>query len=203
MRKTQSKQPVYRRKLKQSIWPERGFRRPIRYYSVRILRLRATPRSIAAGVAAGVASSFTPFVGLHFFLSIGLAWMLRGSLIASALGTVLTGNPITWPFIWAATWEVGNLMLGQHPLGAGQGPDLHSLLNDVSLLHLGDLVAHLWRPIFEPMLLGSIPIGIVFGGIAYGLTFYGVKTFQDRRRERLEKRMQATGFSEIDPTDIT
>lgn len=185
-----------------ALWPHKGFRRPIRYYTYRILRLRATPHSIAAGVAAGVGSSFTPFVGVHFFLSFGLAWILRGSLIASALGTVLAGNPITWPFIWATTWEIGNLMLGQNVFGAGSGPDLHAILGEFSVLHLGNLILKLWRPIFEPMLLGSVPLGLVFGVGSYALTLYGATMFQKRRKERMEARARSLGLSEIDPTHL-
>ena len=202
MRTKQSKPTGFLEKLKAKFWPHRGFNRPIRYYAFRILRLRASPHNIAAGVAAGVGSSFTPFVGVHFFLSFGLAWLLRGSLIASALGTVLAGNPITWPFIWAATWEIGNVMLGQNAFAAGSGPDLHAILGDFSIFNLGSLVLKLWRPIFEPMLLGSIPLGLAFGFASYFFTLYGATVFQKRRKERIEKRARSLSLSEIDPTDI-
>ena len=188
--------------IKATLWPKRGINRPVRYYAYRILRLRASPHNIAAGVAAGVGSSFTPFVGVHFFLSFGLAWLLRGSLIASALGTVLAGNPITWPFIWAGTWEIGNLMLGQNVMASGSGPDLHAIFAGFSFLNLGSLILKLWRPVFEPMLLGSIPLGLFFGFGSYFLTLYGATVFQKRRKERMEARARSLSLSEIDPTDI-
>ena len=57
---------------------------------------------VAAGVAAGAFTSFTPFMGLHFLFAALFAWAIRGNLLASALGTFV-GNPLTFPFIWAAT----------------------------------------------------------------------------------------------------
>ena len=44
----------------------------------RIKRLPGTPQSIAAGVACGVAASFTPFIGLHFVLAALFAWLVGG-----------------------------------------------------------------------------------------------------------------------------
>ena len=67
------------------------------YVTKRILRLTATPHAVAAGVAAGAFTSFTPFMGLHFLLAAVLAWMVRGNLLAPALGTFV-GNPLTFPF---------------------------------------------------------------------------------------------------------
>ncbi len=77
----------------------------------RILRITASPHAIAAGVAAGVFTSFTPFMGLHFLVAFVLAFVLRGNMIASALGTFF-GNPLSFPLIWAATFSTGNFVLG-------------------------------------------------------------------------------------------
>ncbi len=52
----------------------------------RVLRLRATPHAIAAGVAAGVFATFTPLLGFHFAMAFVIAYLVRGSLPAAALG---------------------------------------------------------------------------------------------------------------------
>ena len=54
-------------------WPRRSFLRSAQYFIKRVLRLSATPHAIAAGVAAGVFASFTPFLGFHFVIAAGLA----------------------------------------------------------------------------------------------------------------------------------
>ena len=70
---------------------------------IRLKRLQGTPYSIATGFACGVAISFTPFIGFHMILAALTAWLIRGNIIASAIGTIV-GNPWTFPFIWLAVF---------------------------------------------------------------------------------------------------
>ena len=93
------------------MWPSTGFSRAFKYIAHRLGRLSATPYQISCGFACGAAVSFTPFIGLHFILSSICAYLMRGSVIASAVGTIV-GNPITFPFIWALTYETGSMLLG-------------------------------------------------------------------------------------------
>ena len=46
-------------KAKNVLWPQGGWQRYGRYLMLRLNRLKGTPRSIAAGLACGVAVSFT------------------------------------------------------------------------------------------------------------------------------------------------
>jgi uncharacterized protein (DUF2062 family) len=64
------------------------------------------PRGIALGFAARAFVSFTPFIGVHFILAGLLAFALRASILASAIGTVV-GNPVSFPFIWLAAYNLG------------------------------------------------------------------------------------------------
>ncbi len=56
-------------------------------------------------------SSCTPFLGFHILVAMLIAWVIRGNLIASALGTFI-GNPITFPVIWLVVFEVGRYIVG-------------------------------------------------------------------------------------------
>lgn len=85
-------------KVQNLIWPKMGLSRAWRYLVHRMARLSASPHAIALGFAAGAFVSFTPFIGFHFILAGLLAFSLRASIIASAIGTVV-GNPVTFPFI--------------------------------------------------------------------------------------------------------
>ena len=85
-----------------------NFSRTRKYISLSIKRMRASPNELALGLACGIAISFTPFIGLHALLSIFFAWVVRGSMAAALIGT-LVGNPWTFPFIWFLTYETGNL----------------------------------------------------------------------------------------------
>ncbi|MCI5077419.1 DUF2062 domain-containing protein [Oricola sp.] len=162
------------------VWllPRRNYARSFRYYWKRMLRIKATPHAIAAGVAAGAFASFTPFMGFHFILAFVLAWLLAGNMIAAALGTAV-GNPLTFPAIWAATHGAGTAILGA---AATSNP---SSVHIGSLLRKGEVMA-IWDPLLKPMLVGGVPLGLAVGGFLYVLTRFAVAAFQHRRRTHFE-----------------
>ncbi len=171
--------------IHRSIWPKTGWRRALTYFWKRIVRLTATPHAVAAGAAAGAAASFTPLVGFHFILSFALAFLFRGNMLAAGLGTAV-GNPLTFPLIWGATYEVGRWILsgGQDAItGAGVAVADESAIGE-GLLHAG--FDRLW-PIMKPMLVGAIPLGTASGVITYVVVFYSVRGVQARRRIRREQ----------------
>lgn len=159
------------------LWPRRSFGRSGLYVKKRILRLSATPHSVGAGVAAGVFASFLPFMGLHFLLAAAIAYIIRGNMLASAFGTAV-GNPLTFPFIWGASYELGRFFLyGRHP-------------GDIEPLHLGKALwnlefSQLWTPLLKPMTAGGLPLGLLAALIFYAVTRWGIGTFQEQRRNRM------------------
>jgi uncharacterized protein (DUF2062 family) len=78
-----------RQKLRAAIWPRMGWRRLARYYRHRISRLPGTPSQIAGGFATGIAVSFTPFIGFHILIGLMLCGILRLSVMAMVIGTVI------------------------------------------------------------------------------------------------------------------
>jgi uncharacterized protein (DUF2062 family) len=129
------------------------------------------------GFAIGVAVSFTPLLGFHLLLTVALAWLLRGNVIAGGVGTAV-GNPLTFPFIWASSYEVGHLILRGSVADAPQR--LHHLLTRESLWDI--------LPLAKPLLVGSAPLGAAAGGLAYILVYNGVAAYQESRRRRLAER---------------
>lgn len=164
-------------KLRSLLWPAKGFSRPFHYFRMRVMRLSASPHAVAAGVAVGIASSWTPFIGLHVIVSVLLSYLVAGDLIAAALATAF-GNPLTFPFIWAATWKIGTWILGEGDPTIGHHLDLDHLFSNLGW-------ADLWGPVIEPMLVGAVPPALLSGLIVYGLTFHVVRGFRQRRRLRL------------------
>lgn len=159
-------------RIRATVWPKSGPRRASTYIYKRVLRLRATPHGIAAGFAAGTFASFTPFIGFHFILGFCIAWLARGSLIASALGTAI-GNPLTFPLIWTTTYELGSWILG----GSAEG-----IVHDVAAGHLLSREA-----VFDglvPMVLGGAIVGGFFAAIVYFPLRMTVHAYQSRRREK-------------------
>ena len=166
-------------RLRTILWPRRSFTRSFRYLKKRVLRLNASPHAIAAGFAAGVASSFTPFIGFHFLLAFAIAYLVAGNMASAALGTVV-GNPLTFPLIWGATYEVGQYIL--HGSATGGPP-----------MRLGHALAHMdfaaiWTPILKPMLIGGLPLGLGSAALAYTAVFVAARSFQKHRTRRILER---------------
>jgi len=114
----------------------------------RLFRLGADPHAVAAGFASGAALSCTPLFGIHFLLAFGLAWAVRGHMVAAALGTVV-GNPLTFPIFVSGAYGVGAFAFGvpDHLEGAGVG----IILRDAFLITL----------------IGSVPIAAVTFLVTY------------------------------------
>lgn len=172
------------------LWPRHSWLRSGQYVTKRILRLTATPHAVAAGVAAGAFTSFTPFMGLHFFLAFVLAWLMRGNLLASALGTFV-GNPLTFPFIWAATYKTGQYVLN-NVSDAGDPPALAAAMKNIlnSLWQLDGAAAltalnQIWTPILFPMSVGGMIIGPLVAIPIYIVTRRAAAIFREGRRKKL------------------
>ena len=171
-------------RMRVALWPRRSFARSAQYFVKRVLRLTATPHAIAAGVAAGVMASWTPLLGFHFVLAFAIAYVLAGNMVAAALGTAF-GNPLSFPFIWAATLKTGNYLLGgdfHHARHAHV--DLEALFRRLDM-------SQLWEPVLKPMLIGALPLAIVSGLLFYAATYWTVQGFQARRRVKLAEKARA------------
>lgn len=176
------------------IWPRRGWLRSGQYISKRILRLTDSPHTIAAGVAVGVFISFTPFLGFHFLLAFALAFVVAGNMIAAALGTFV-GNPLTFPFIWASTFSLGRLMLGETSTAATPFKQLAEttgrIRDAVWQLDFGGFtkaLAEIWQPLLKPMLFGGVTLGLCAALVSYLITRRMAVYFNQRRKKRLQRR---------------
>jgi hypothetical protein len=68
------------------------------------------PERVAAALALGIGVGFSPFMGVHFLIAIGLAFLLRVNRIDALLGS-LVGNPWTLPPVYAAGYALGRQIL--------------------------------------------------------------------------------------------
>lgn len=167
------RRPLWR-SLRELLWPSSGWHRSGRYLVHRVRRLPGSPYSIAAGFACGAAVSCTPLFGLHFLLAALGAWLLRGSVLASAIGTVV-GNPWTFPFILLWIYHLGNWIMGE--TSGGPPPEAltvaYAIDNPLQVL--------------LPMLVGSVPTAAV----VWLATFLAVRaTIAGYRRARARRRLE-------------
>lgn len=172
-------------RLRVLLWPRVSWRRSLLYYAKRVLRLSGTPHAIALGAALGAFASFTPFVGLHLIFTLAVAWLLSANMIAGGLGTAI-GNPLTFPLIWAGTYEIGQVILQGVSRDAPAG--LEYELTNKSFAQL--------MPVLKPMVVGSIPLGLASGVIVYLIAYKCVSAYQTARRRRFERRLRAGRVAE-------
>lgn len=202
MFKRRRQQPVHHR-VGYILWPRTGWSRAVRYLGHRVLRLHGTPYDIAAGIACGVAVSFTPLVGWHFVLAAFFAWLIGGNIVAALIGTA-AGNPWTFPFIWLWTYKLGSAV------GAGKGasevaPNFTQVFADLmkALLRFDFGVGFfdkVWA-VFWPMLVGAVPTAILVWLATYLLMRPVVATYQRqrilrRRRKALRRAAKAKKLAE-------
>jgi uncharacterized protein (DUF2062 family) len=160
------------------LWPRVSWRRSGLYFLKRILRLSGTPHAVALGTAIGMAVSFTPLLGFHLLITFAIAWMLGGNMIAGALGGTVFANPLTLPFVWAGTYQLGHRLLEGRAVEAPA-----RIEHDLAHKSIDQIL-----PLIKPMLVGSIPIGIASGILTYLLVYKGVAAYQAARRKRFADR---------------
>jgi uncharacterized protein (DUF2062 family) len=133
-----------------------NLRDKIQHFITRFKQLNGDPHYVALGMAIGVFISVTPTIPFHTVIALALAFILRGSKAAAAIG-VWFSNPITIPLFYKGSYDVGVSILGD---SAPFSTEYESILE---LLKLGVDVT-------LAMITGGIILGIFPGIAAYFIT---------------------------------
>jgi len=137
---------------------------------VRIKKLQGDPRYIATGMAIGVFVGVTPTIPFHTVIAIALAFILRGSKPAAAIG-VWFANPVTIPFFYIGSFKLGTLILNK-PI-----PFDVKFESITALMTLG-------LDVTIAMIIGGAILGILPAIIAYILTYRIMTTVREKARKR-------------------
>lgn len=185
------------------LWPRGGWTRAFRYVKHRLNRLPDPPDRIARGIFAGVCVSFTPLFGLHFFVAVLIAKVMRGNIMAALLSTFF-GNPITFVPIATLSLNTGYYLLGMNSLDDEMHRSLGGKFADAwqDLWHNFIAIftpersdwSHLARfydEVFLPYLLGGIIHGVIFGVAAYYISLPVIRAYQNRRKGLLKSKLAA------------
>lgn len=187
-----------------AFWPSRGWGRAIQYVKHRVRRLPDPPHRIARGVFAGIFVTFSPLFGLHFFLAAGLAWVMRGNVVASLLSTFV-GNPLTFVPIAALSLQTGHAILGTGGVGSAQ---VDGTLGSTFVDAGRDLKNNIWAiftdtpadwshlriffdEVFLPYLVGGLVPGAMFGLLGYYLSLPVIQAYQNRRKGTIKAKLAA------------
>ena len=136
------------------------------FYFLKLVRVKDKVDALAIGFACGAMVSFTPFIGFHFLLAIAFAFVLRGNIIASLIGTFI-GNPFTFPFIWILIYRIGSIFFENNN-------ELVFTFTFESLLDKG-------FEILIPMLIGSIILALPVWITSFFLVKFLILSFKKRK----------------------
>ncbi|CAK7011069.1 MAG: hypothetical protein DELT_02086 [Desulfovibrio sp.] len=147
-------------------------KRFIRYWYLRLVRIQASPHNIAIGLAAGVFIGLLPVLPFQTVLAVALAFIVRGSKIAAALGTWIS-NPLNWIPLYMTCYYVGKAVV---PFDVP--PFNPSQIEMTQMIEMG------WK-FFAVMMIGGFVIATPIAVVSYFVAFKGVQTYRARRKAKL------------------
>ena len=149
-----------------------------RYSYLRVVRIKAPAESIALGLALGVFAGALPFLSLQMGIAVALALLLRGNIIAAALGTWWS-NPFNWALVFPLLYMLGKIFV--------PGDVDHLSINEFIHLPLLELLQRSWKWLLITS-LGGVIAGVPLAVATYFITLRSVLIYHDRRaRRRLER----------------
>lgn len=149
-------------------------KRFIRYWYLRLVRIKATEHNIAMGLAAGVFVGLLPVLPFQTVIAVALAFVVRGSKIAAALGTWIS-NPLNWVPLYMLFYYVG------HVIAPFDVPPFNpSQLEMTQMIEMG------WT-FFAVIMLGGLVIATPSAVVSYFIAFKIVRAYRVRRQARLRR----------------
>lgn len=144
------------------------WKRRLRYFYIRFIRLRGTPAEISLGFAIGVFWGMFPLPGLQMAVAIITAAYFRSSKLAAAAGTWL-GNPVTTLPLTVLNFQVGQWVLGRETVDFSTD-DLRS----------ADQILQLGGDFLVSYLVGCVIVGLIVAPLIYFLGLPIIQRIQHR-----------------------
>jgi uncharacterized protein (DUF2062 family) len=132
--------------------------------------LQGEPRYIALGMAIGVFIGITPTIPFHTVIAVALAFILKASKPAAAVG-VWIANPVTVPFFYYGSFKAGTFLLNKPIPFNIKFESIHELLS-------------LGTDVTVAMIIGGALLGILPSLIAYVITL----RFFNALREKIKQK---------------
>jgi uncharacterized protein (DUF2062 family) len=127
-----------------------------------LLHLHDTPHRTALAFGLGVWIAFFPIWGIHTVMAIAIAFLFRLNRAALVIGAWIN-NPWTMAPLYTAGTLLGCALLGISPVG------FHNIDWGLHGLEFTRALVHGLRPYLWPFVLGNTLLGLLLGGVAYGI----------------------------------
>lgn len=157
--------------------PNSKWRRRIKYFYWRLVRLQGHPEELARGLACGVFAGLFPFFGSQTLLALLLAFIVRGNKILAVVGPWIS-NPFTSIPIYAFNFHIGKWLLND------------STLTELELRSWED-IKELGLEIIWPLFVGCIAVGTICAILSYFLGLWLIRRVRaSNQRRHHRKRMK-------------
>jgi uncharacterized protein (DUF2062 family) len=140
-----------------------------------LLQIDDVPERIAFAFALGVFVGFSPLLGLHTVLGLGLAVLFRLNKVAVLIGVYMNNPWVVVPFYGFATWF--GLWLTGLPEGVSLPPVgfLELFRQEFWAWLIGQ-----WR-LLIPALIGSTILCVLLAILSYPIALYVLRKFKEPR----------------------
>ena len=142
--------------------------RLLRYFYLKLIRLKDKPHTVALGLALGVFVGFTPTIPVQTYIALALAFLFKGSKIAAIMG-VWISNPLNMAAFYFMDYKVGKWILDSRVAFKPMDYSVFTLLQEA-------------QKVMKVMMVGGIVLGIPAGILTYIITFQ-IASKAKRRRE--------------------
>jgi uncharacterized protein (DUF2062 family) len=163
-----------------------NYDRRIRYYFLKVVRLKGDPRELALGIAFGIFAGMMPIMPFQTALAVMLALFFHGSKITAAIGTLIS-NPLNWYFIYFYSHKIGASILGLFIPHKAFSSIMGSIEQGEGFLIIICKMVSAGSTMVISFLLGGFVMGIIVSIPSYFLflkLFSFIKVWRDKRRER-------------------
>lgn len=163
--------PVSSSKSKKADWWT-GSKRWTRYWFLRVMRQKSTPKQLAAALALGMFIGALPIMPLQSVAVIALAIVFRVNKLAAWLATCYS-NALTMAPFYYFLFQVGNAVL-----------PFEGLTLDVNKLEMTQLIEAGWD-LYIVMFAGGLIFGIPATLLTYFLSLYAIRAYRRKRAIKL------------------
>jgi len=163
------------------------------------------PERVAAAIALGIGVGFSPFIGIHFLIAIGLAFLFRLNRIDALLGQFV-GNPWSLPPVYAAGYALGRLLLRYDRRKVPDLPWDRLLHRDFWHAFAGPTL----HPRLASFIVGTSVLAVLIGLTAYVVVRSALRIYHrrhprvaqraQRQRDRAERRRRRAHEARLDAT---
>lgn len=164
-----------------------NIRRRIRYYYLRLTRLKGEPGELALGMAFGIFTGMMPIMPFQIALAVTLALFFKGSKITAAIGTWIS-NPLNWYLIYYYDYKLGAFVLGHPERKAAFSGIMKAIQDGQGSIAVVTKILEAGGAFAASFLLGGLILGLVFAPPSYFLFRHFFKYVRKWRKQKREMR---------------